>query len=313
MTALNRALPGWAIDLIRDGVPSADLKASGNRAVWRALVSTAASAQERGWDSTEWEYLVLEAASRLGNQVRLKDRHKARTPKAVAKMLTDAWESAWEWRTENPAWDRDQVNAKAQERAAAVLALVADADADLGDRERAVLAYAAQQTQERGMLRVALPWREVKAATGLTERTTKNTLAGLQERGLLNLEVRGHAGATKRKANLYGLPAPEALSPYLCRGTRPMGPGAQTYGTSTAHPAVGPPPDLWDPDTTTNPTPPPEKEPDMAAATLTLTLTPAEQAAVLNALARVRQADAETEPQESAQVIPMRPTRAATS
>ena len=177
MIAWDRALPGWAIDMIRDGVPSADLRASGNRAVWRALVSTALSAQVRGWASGEWECLVLEPASRLGGQVRLRDRHKARTDKAVAKMLTDAWDRAWEYRTENPTWDRDQVQAEAAERAAAVLVAVADADADLSDRERAVLAYAARQTQERGMLRVALPWRAVMAATSLTEKVAKRTRA----------------------------------------------------------------------------------------------------------------------------------------
>lgn len=306
MTTWDRALPGWAIDVIRDGVPSADLRASGSRAVWRALVSTAMSAQVRGHDSGEWECLVLEPASRLGGQVRLKDRHKARTDKDVAKMLTDAWDRAWEYRTENPTWDRDQVQAEAAERAAAVLAAVADADADLSDRERAVLTYAAQQTQERGMLRVALPWRAVMAATNLTEKVAKRTLADLQQRGLLHLDVRGYAGATKRKANLYSLPAPDALSPYLCRGTRPMGPGAQTYGTSPDSPGMGPPPDLWDLDAAPSQDHT-EKEPDMSSATLTLTLTPTEQAAVLDALARVRQPDCEPERDQSAQVIPMRP------
>lgn len=305
---MDRAFPGWAIDLIRDGVPAKDLKSRGTRAVWSALVRTAASAQTRGQDRVEWEFLILDPASRLGTQVRLKDGQKARTRKAIAKTLTDAWDAAWEWRTEQDApWDREQVATKAHERAAFVLDLVADADADLNDRERAVMAHAAQETQRRGMLRVALPWRSVMGATGLSERITKATLERLQERGLLHLEVPGRRGANGGKANLYALPTAERLTPSMCRGTRPMGPPHHTYGTSADPAPMGPAPDLWDlPISTTSPSTA-DQENDMTAS-LTLNLTPAEQAAVLETLARVRAAETAADQATDARVIAMRPS-----
>ncbi len=233
---MDRALPDWAIDLIRDGVPAADLAARGSRATWRALLRTASSAQARGWDRMEWEYLVLEPKSKLGFQLRLRDRNRERSSDAINKLLADAWEAAWEWRTEQPQpWTKDQVRDKASERAQATLLLIADADADLNNQERAVLQYAAQETQRRGMLRVALPWRDVRDATNLSEYATKRTLAQLRERGLLYRESRGRSGGEesgKRRAALYVLPTEEALRPYMCRDTRPMGDAAEAYGTS---------------------------------------------------------------------------------
>ena len=103
---MNRALPARMIDKIRDGVPPPEMAKRGDRAVFTALVSTAASAQMRGWDLWEWESLVLEPKSHLGTQLRLKGGKRARTPMVVHKTLGDAWEKAWEWRTDQDApWD----------------------------------------------------------------------------------------------------------------------------------------------------------------------------------------------------------------
>lgn len=62
----TRALPARMIDLVRDGVPAHDLKTRAGRAVFSALVGTAASAQFRGWDRSEWEALVQKARRRHG-------------------------------------------------------------------------------------------------------------------------------------------------------------------------------------------------------------------------------------------------------
>jgi hypothetical protein len=288
---MDRALPGWAIDLIRDGVPGKDLATSGHKALWKGLIRTAASAQARGWDRSEWDALILEPRSKLGYQLRVRDNDRSRTPKAVSDLLGNAWEKAWEWRTEQEnAWSPEQVSAHAHEIATATLALIADADAELNDAERAVLQFAALEAQRRGYLRVALPYRKVSAATGLTGYATKEVLARLVQRGLLYLEVRGRAGAEgsgKRRASLYGLPSEQTLSPYMCRGTRPMGEVPQTYGRS-AEPASGRAAQTYgrradEAEERDNVMTPP--------ATLTLTLTREEQAAVLATLQRLRQSE----------------------
>jgi len=133
----------------------------------------------------------------------------------------------------DPSFTREQVTDAARARAEGVMQLVADPDAELTDSQRAVLAYAAEQTIKRGMLRVALPWRAVKAATCLGEKSTKNAMAHLRNKNLLLLEAQGRSGAdaSRWKANLYSLPTQEALASYRGRGTRPMGPPATTYGT----------------------------------------------------------------------------------
>lgn len=241
---MEYALPGRMIDLIRDGVHPLDLKARGNRAVWSALVKTAISAQQRDWSVIEWEALITDPKSRLGAQVAIKDGRKPLPPARVQKTLLDAWDKAWTWRTDADrpeAWTKAEVTTEAHRRAAVALSIVEDPEAPLSDTERAVLAYAIDQTKVRGLLRVALPWRSVQDATGLGERATKNAMAKLTKRGFIVLEVPGRASpaAGKRRANLYALPTAQDTAP-MCRGTRPMGPPHQTYGTPSIVAPMGP-------------------------------------------------------------------------
>jgi hypothetical protein len=58
-----RALPGYMIDLIRDGVRWSKLRAGGDRAVFTALVRTAASAQQRGHTYPQWAELISRSAA----------------------------------------------------------------------------------------------------------------------------------------------------------------------------------------------------------------------------------------------------------
>ncbi len=242
MTGLDRALPGHVIDRIRDGVPPAELRATdgsgGGRAVWKALVSTAASAWQRGWDREEWEALLDEPASRLGAQSRTKDGTRPLTPAARAKTLGDAWNQAQEWVSTRPAPnDRADMRKQAESRARALLRVVEDPAADLRDVDRAVLAYTADLALTRGIDRLALPWREVMASTGYGERAVKNALRRLTERQLLTHTDPGRAGgpeAKRRRAALYRIPDPEALvaaALHLYPETGSVGPPRQVYGT----------------------------------------------------------------------------------
>lgn len=233
---MYRAMPGWAIDLMREGVPTNDLKERGGKAVWSALLSTATSAQQSSWDKFEWEHQIRQAKSILGRQLRMRDGRRELTPKAFDKQLDQAWEKAWEYRTARPApWTAEEVREHAHTRAMAVLELVADAEATLTDSERAVLAFASQEHDRRGMLQVAMPRAAVVKATGMGERAVRTALTRLEERGLLILPTPGRSSAQpgKRRASLYGLPSEDAMGSALdkCRETRPMGPPALTYGT----------------------------------------------------------------------------------
>jgi hypothetical protein len=230
---IDRALPGWCIDLIRDGVTNTDLKASGDRAVWRALRRTALSAQHRAWSVMEWEALILEPRSVLGRQLATKGG-KTRTPKAVQRALSSAWDSAWGYRTQDAPFDRERAREEAERRANAARTIAADLDNDLRDPERAVLALAADLSDQRGLPRVALPWREAQRATGLSERSTKNALRGLAAKGVLVLVERGRAAGGKStkgaKANLYALP--DSVHPHV----KPGDPACGTPVPSTVGP-----------------------------------------------------------------------------
>jgi hypothetical protein len=116
--ALDRALPGQLVDLIRDGVSGQALKAQGDRAVWKALFRTAASACQRGWDAWEWEEMVLHPSSRLGAQVQMR-RGRGLSEARVRKIIYEAWDQATAWvNAQPPPFDRQQM-ADGAERAAA--------------------------------------------------------------------------------------------------------------------------------------------------------------------------------------------------
>jgi hypothetical protein len=222
------SLPGWAIDLITVGVPAKELARSGHKAVWAALVRTAASAQHHHWSLIDWEYLVLDERRTLGKQVATQGGRQ-RSPVAVLKQLNKAWDAAWSWRTQQPPWDTAEAEEQVHERADALLAIAANPDAPLNLVERNILTFAAQQAIQRRNTKVAMPWRTTKKNYQHGQTAIRNAHDRLAVRGLLPLHERGvpsGALATKRRANLYRLPATDdpALAPYISRGARPVVP-----------------------------------------------------------------------------------------
>lgn len=213
---MDRALPGPMIDLIRDGVPASDLRRRGGRAVWSALVRTAASAKQRGWDCWEWIELIEQRQSKLGTQAML-ERGKAINQRRFRTRLTGAWETAEKWVDERPAaWSPEDIRIEI----AAVRTWLTVAA--MPDDHTAVMIHAVDTADRLGTTRPALPWRQVAEATGLNPRRTRDTLAALIEDQALTLDQRGYAGRTKRRANLYRLPDAAARDAYLYRGTRSM-------------------------------------------------------------------------------------------
>ena len=226
----TRALPGWAIDLITDGVAPRELWKCGNQAVFGALVSTAMSAQHRHWSIMEWEALILDRKRKLVSQLR-RSSGAPDTPARIRQVLLDAWDRAWANRTNDPAWDADALAREIAERFERAMATVIDQSNALSDSDRIALRYAAQEMVSRGITRVALPWREVMKATELPERTTKNALKRLHALGALHLAQPGAPGGPRSKrrlANIY------EVAPNKSRETRPVGQPAAKVGPPPA-------------------------------------------------------------------------------
>lgn len=231
---MNRALPGWAIDLIRDGAASSALSESGDRAVWSALVRTASSAKQRGWSDIEWESLILDdPRSQLGNQVRVKNGRKPRTAQQITSTVKDAWDRGCEWVSQQPAaWSSEESREQALERARVITSLIGDGSNGLTEVQRSVLNAAAQMSTTTGYLRLALSRRELMARTELGLTALRTALRHLGEIGLLRVVEPGRpAGPNgKRRANLYELADQEAVHHYLYRETRYVVPPAQLCG-----------------------------------------------------------------------------------
>lgn len=216
---------GWAVDLIRDGVAPRDLRAEGEKAVWKALVKTAVSAMNRGVDRVEWISLIDEPGSHLGTQARLKRGTKPRTTTEYRRTLERAWAAGRDWLATRPAAFGP---VEITDRIRKVRERVENPQAALSDVERVILLYACEFAASRMTDRPALSRRGVMAATGLSERVTRDALDRMADVGLLILEVRGKPGATSNRANCYRLPSPDRI-PVPASGS--MGRVAQIYGT----------------------------------------------------------------------------------
>jgi hypothetical protein len=247
----ERALPAWARDVMVDGVPQAELRESGDRAINRWLLKTAMSAINCGQDRIRWEEQLESADSTLGLQVR-RDKRKMKRPAAtIRKTLDKTWARAEEIVNQGEGWTKEDVIVIVKERVTVLRNIVADPDANLRDVDRAVLSHAADEAERRELPRVALPLRQVIQATGLGARTVRNSLDRLGSGPLLRIYRRGtpirpgspdgRTPAVAGKATLYELPTPadvatfKLASPYRAEGS--------AYVT----PLLRPPSNLCDP------------------------------------------------------------------
>lgn len=247
----RKALPGWAIDLIRDGVPWDELRVRGQRAVWDALGRTALAAINAGHSRAEWEYEVLHPTSALGGQNRLRDGRKARTQQAATKDLHSAWMRATRRATESPAWTREEARREAALRAEALRCFASDPEVPLTDNDRVLVRYAAELADRHGSVTVNLPRVPTAKNTGLGEKAVRLGLRRLDDAGVLPLVERGRArtSSSPGRANAHRLADDAALRlahTYLSRETRQVGPVPQS-GRPSSPPPTGPRPAVVDP------------------------------------------------------------------
>ena len=202
------------LDLIRDGVSPAELRTRGRRAVWRALLSTAESAQSRGIGFAEWRGLLQERRSQLGTQVFYAQRGaKPRSPREVEKDLAKAWATAEAWlATQPPAWSDTAREEELSTRIELARTVAEHPDAPLGDSERAVLLAVAEEHQRRGMLRVTIPKRRLAELTrpmGAAEWAARAAMDSLAARALVDIVSRGRSGnpttGVRGRAAIYAL------------------------------------------------------------------------------------------------------------
>jgi hypothetical protein len=202
----RRALPGRYVDLMRDGIPTADYHRRGGPAVFGALVRIAMSASQRGWSRTAWADEICRPGNHLHTQLKVK-RGKERRRAEVEKTLTDAWNAALRNVRDSPTLSGDDLRAIASERYEEVIELVAHADVDLSDVERAVLLYVARRGAESGFVRVRAPRRAiVEALDGPGLTAVRTAIGGLERSGLLVCVERGlpaGAHAKRRRAAVY--------------------------------------------------------------------------------------------------------------
>lgn len=239
----RRILPGWAIDLIRDGVDPRDLAKTGHKAVYMALNSTALAAVNAGWSRPEWEDEVESPRSKLGLQNRLRDQDKVRSKQSSMKSLNTAWERAEKYAAAHPAWTREQAHEEAQRRAQHLQLVAADPEAELTDGERLLLLYVADLAASLNSSAVNLPRAATAQATGLGEKAVRLALPRLVERGLLDQIEHGRARTKTRpgRANTYRIPEGSQLrratSP--SRVSRQVGPSTEV-GRPQAGSPTGP-------------------------------------------------------------------------
>ena len=159
------------IDVVHDGVPPADLRGRGDKAVWNALCSTAMSAMQHGYGYPDWCATVLAPQNRLGAQVRVRVGRgdKPRSREDVYRQLQTAWDKAAVRVASSPAWTPGDVLAVIEE----LQALLANYQDQLTGPEAAVLERALQVAADNGTTRPALPRHALVAATkkvGVGER-----------------------------------------------------------------------------------------------------------------------------------------------
>jgi hypothetical protein len=205
---MDRALPGHMVDLMHDGACSADLKAKGDRAVYAALLRTAASAVQRGWPYPEWADLVMNPRHELARQAQLKNG-RPRGRLGTEKFLRQAWDKAAAWvaTTEKP-FNGGDAEVEASRREELAMLAVADADRPLSENQRKVLAFVAQRAARIGTLRVAVPRLMLQQQLGLGATAARNALDRLCRLGYLELVEQGRPGGTRtkhRRANVYAV------------------------------------------------------------------------------------------------------------
>lgn len=212
MPDLNRALPGWAFDRIKFGIPG-DQKLD-RRKLWGECVRIAMSAQRRGWSESEYLTEITINKTGLWRQLTTRRNGQPYPDKHGYKELRSAWEAARLNVNDVGTRTRDEIASDAMDLAFMWVEWITDHPGQLSDIEAGVMGYVIGETERRGMLRVTCPGREVAEFSKTSHRTAARVLNRLVERGLLIKHSPGRRwkkGSPSGRAAIYGLADPKNL------------------------------------------------------------------------------------------------------
>jgi hypothetical protein len=234
----RRALPGWAVDLARDGVPPRDLCRD---TIYRAVCRVALSAVNAGWTFPDFDGLLAAHGSQLGNQLRSGGRGRPDRPRReVERALRSAWHSAERKAVATPA-QRPIEQVKAQVAAVRVL-LAHDGYQPGRPTDPTLLAFWADSAERYTNTQPVLPARDVAAALDLSLGGASNALRAARADRLLTRVERGD----RKRASRYALGP--AVNTLLSRVNTTL-PGGSVF-IEASEIEVGshtePPDDEWD-------------------------------------------------------------------
>lgn len=207
---LGRALPGWATDAMRFGIPEQEARAP--KRVWVMALRIAQSAYRRGWSESAYLTEITLWDNGLWRQLTTRPGGRRLSRESGYKSLRSAWEAAVTNVNDVGIRTKEEVAADAVELAYKWADRITDGVDSLNDVEAAVLGYVVSETERRGYLRVTCPCREVAEVAKTSPMSANRILKRLSERGLLLKHSSGRRGTGNgRRAAIYGLADPDTL------------------------------------------------------------------------------------------------------
>jgi hypothetical protein len=177
-------LPGKTTNLARDGLRPRDLSRNN---LYRAACAVALSAINSGWTFVDFDALLAERGSALGNQIRSGGRGRPdQTPREVRRLLRRAWTSAERKIAASPP------HAPVEE----VKAVVADVRArvpSLSPPFDVVMSCWADAAEQHVTLTPVFPIRVLAACARLTLTTAGRALTAVRDARLLRCVEHGEA------------------------------------------------------------------------------------------------------------------------
>lgn len=210
------SLPGWAIDLITDGVRGPSLTRFD---VVKATRRVMMSAHRCGWSYPDLHHLLTDTRGRrLAQQIAAGRGGRPMPPGLREEFLRRHWDETRREVETRPKWTGDDVLDFIEEVQTSLDA------SEMAPRDRAVLQLVIDLANQNNTQRVALPVRVVADQIGKSPATAQRILSRLAQEGIwLSLAQRGRydpRGVTTGKASLYNL-AP-ALAATYTGATPPM-------------------------------------------------------------------------------------------
>ncbi len=207
---LCRALPGWATDAIRFGIPEQETRDP--RRVWTMAMKIAMSAYRRGWSQSAYSTEIVLYENGLWRQLTTRPGGRRLSKMSGYKALWSAWDAGVANANNVGMRTKEEIAADAVELAYMWVDRITDGVDGLTDAEAAVMGFVVTETERRGYLRVTCPCRHVAQVAKTSPMSATRILNRLSEKGLLVKHSPGRRGTgSGRRAAIYGLADPDTI------------------------------------------------------------------------------------------------------